>query len=649
MTNGFPNDIMTKYFIQNQVSSIENQGTIQYQESSIKYQSSILQSEMLFFTLDIFVIFIYNELNKGETKEAMIISVLMFLLMILCAEGDMSNIRFRQVATIPDLAWERVLVFDTDHDGRPNLIFDTNPSNPGIITIWEYCDYDRYRFEDSVLSPIQYAPAIYDVGYLDADSLVDMVGSHNGWPYPLYVFESPDYHSNPTNVVWQDSGFMNIYDGYITDLDQDGLKEILFEYCGGTQHTCVYENTGDNQYTLVWEDTVYGSANFINGDFDLDGRIEFITGGPFSYGNVLVRECVGDNSYQVIFIDTILHGNNYDIFMGNDLDGNGKPEFFFTSVNYADHIVWLYCYEAISNNNFDYFFIDSIAGLPYGMFSQNSVCGDVDADGIEEIVWSTFNQWHIYKVNEEHQYERIYSSAWTQHSVTGMNCYDINGNGYPEVIEMTNPGTIIWEIEGVRLHYPQAGEVLQGGEEYLITWQKFEPPGADSFSLFISYDGGVSYDTIITGLGAEDTGYLWLVPDTVSDSCKIMVWAYGPPRPGEIVPRGVAWDFSDSLFTIVPQGVATDNNHQRIGVGLTVLQNPVGSKSLRIWYFVPKTLWVRIVIYNALGQLVAVVVNQRVAGGIYEIEVRKSLPSGVYFINSTIGSNRLTKKIIILQ
>ncbi len=501
------------------------------------------------------------------------ITFLLLPLILLPNRAD--SISFRQVAILPDVnAWQRVLCFDTDHDGKMNLIFDTNPPNYHLITIWEYNDYERYLLEDTVVSPIPYALAIYDVGYLDGDSLVDMVGNHNGyWPYPLCVYESPTYNSNPTNVVWQDTGFHNISESSSTDLDQDGLKEILFGYTPVTnrRRICVYENTGDNQYTLVWQDTTRSIDTYVDGDFDQDGRIEFIAPGG---GTISVYECVGDNNYEFILTDTLpTQSNNYDIFAANDMDGNGKPEFLNTPVTHLYGKAWLYLCEANGDNSYDFFLIDSVTNLPISMWAQSSMCGDVDGDGVEEIVWGTFNSWHVYKATGIHQYEKI-CDCGSGFTASMMSVYDLNGNGYSEVIE-SGFFTVIWEIEGVRLKTFDGYDIYHPGEIHPIIWQKFDPPGADSFSILFSSDSGVTYDTIVTGLGADDTVYMWTIPDVISENCKIMIWAYGPPRPGEQVPRGVAWDISMNVFAIRPQtGIEADTKYQIKDYSLKISPNP---------------------------------------------------------------------------
>jgi len=570
--------------------------------------------------------------------------------LLICLIAFVSGISFRKVTEIPSAASSRAFGFDTDQDGRQNLAFGGRIQQSVQIHFWEHIGYDRYILEDTALP----WSSIFDVGYLDADSLVDMVGNQCGGWDPLYVYESPTQYSNPTNVVWRDSLFYNIGGSYITDLDQDGIREILFRYGYLDQppwwHTCVYENTSDNQYTKVWEDTIRESAYFVNGDFDQDGQIEFVTSNV--YGRVYVWECIGNNNYQYVFCDTLPHGNSYDIFSAHDMDGNGKPEFMITSLFGKAR---LYLYEAIEDNIYEYFLVDS-TGLPSNFYWSSSCCGDVDADGIEEIVWAICNRWYIYKATGVHQYQQIYSSMITSHQITVMSVYDLNENGYPEVIESWEQNTIpyshatvIWEIEGVRLHQPNGGEVLQPGQLYPITWEKFDPPGADSFSLFVSYNNGLNYQTITTIGQSDDTMYLWTVSDTVSDSCKIMIWAYGPPRPGEQNPRGTAWDFSDSVFAIGPVGIFTDSRRQITDYSLKILQNPVTNNDIKIQYSLPKTTKVKLVLYNALGQVEGVLVDGYKSSGVYELDLNENLPSAIYFIQLTVDNKSIAKKFIKIK
>ncbi len=572
-------------------------------------------------------------------------SKILFLMLITISSSN--GISFRKIADLQDSGVLMPgLCYDTDHDGYHNLFFGSSKAY-----FWEHTGFDHYFLEDSTLTS-----ELYDVGYLDADSLVDMVGNENGtWPYPLYVYESPTYNSNPTNIVWQDSGFMNIYGGYITDLDQDGLKEILFGYCDDSgHHTCVYENTGDNEYVLVWQDTINAFYGGISGDFDLDGKVEFITDWGGYPSLIFWWECCGDNNYEPIFLGMLPGPNSREVFKGKDMDANGKPEILVTCVCFLYGRAYLYLYESIGDNNYDFFLVDSITNLWYAINWQSSCCGDIDADGKEEIVWSTFNRWHIYKATGIHQYQKIYSSNWTYHDVTMINVYDLNGNGYPEIIESwfqngipPIKGTAIWEIQGVKILQPNYGYILHPGADYQIIWQKFDPPGADSFALFFSSDNGNTYDTIAMGIPGCDTTYQWIVPDIISDSCKIMIWAYGPPRPNENRPRGIAWDFGD--FKIRPLGIEIDTRYRIQDASLKILQNPSFNGRLKIQYAVPKPSKVRFVIYNVLGQVEQVLVDAHKPAGVYELETQNPLTTGVYFVAFQIGRSKATAKVVMIK
>lgn len=579
-------------------------------------------------------------------------TVILFAL-IIGLVSTASGLSFRRVFEFPDAVFLQAFGFDSDQDGRQNLILS---AYPGLIEFWEHIGFDKYVLEDSALP----WSVIYDVGFLDADSLVDMVGSLCGGRCPLYVYESPSPDSHPATVVWQDSLFYNINGGYITDLDQDGIREVLFSYGYLDQppwyHTCVYENAGDNQYTLVWEDTIRESSFFVHGDFDQDGQIEFVSGN--AYGHVHIWECIGNDNYQYVFCDTLPRAGNYDVFCAHDMDGNGKHEFLFTATYPFFGRVYLYCYEATGDNYYDHFLIDSIIDLPLqAEYQGSSVCGDVDADGIEEIIWSGENQWHIYKAFGVQNYQRIYSSVWSViREITRMNCYDLNENGYPEVIEawiddgyVPPHGVTIWEIEGVRLHQPNGGEVLNPDQQYLITWEKFDPPGADSFALFYSIDNGFNYDTIVMGLGSNDTSYLWTIPNTLSDSCKVMIWAYGPPRSGGQEPRGTAWDFSDNVFAIRETGIKTGNREQAAGNSLKILQNPTRSSNVQIQYSLSRSSYVSLKLYNSLGQLVSILYDGYHDAGTHHAGLALSISEGVYLLHYKSDGQFLNEKVVIFR
>jgi hypothetical protein len=89
---------------------------------------------------------------------------------------------------------------------------------------------------------------------------------------------------------------------------------------------------------------------------------------------------------------------------------------------------------------------------------------------------------------------------------------------------------------------PNGGESWMVGETYDITWISENFTGAD-VKLEFSADGGYSWMTII-GSTPNDGAYLWTIPDTTSDSCRVRV---------SDAEDGDPYDISDSNFSITYQ------------------------------------------------------------------------------------------------
>jgi len=69
-----------------------------------------------------------------------------------------------------------------------------------------------------------------------------------------------------------------------------------------------------------------------------------------------------------------------------------------------------------------------------------------------------------------------------------------------------------------------------------------------------------------------------------------------------------------------------------------------------IRYNIPKSTYVTLKVYNITGQLVATLVNEQKAAGIYSVKWNaKNLSSGVYFYRITAGSFSDTKKVMVLK
>ena len=141
------------------------------------------------------------------------------------------GLNFKQVGYFPSGVIDRqgyIKALDINHDGYQDLVFSTQivAGDSFRIVYYGYRPYNRYIFEDSANTPAEF----WDIGDLDGDSLIDVVAQGDSYPSNIKVFEPLNYWSFPKVQVWSwpyEWMGNGVQPMYITDLDQDGLKEIL--------------------------------------------------------------------------------------------------------------------------------------------------------------------------------------------------------------------------------------------------------------------------------------------------------------------------------------------------------------------------------------------------------------------------------------
>ncbi len=560
-----------------------------------------------------------------------------------------------------------ILCGDTDNNELNELIFKRNQNGYITLQVWEYCPTNRYELVWFAVGGEPPPPggilvgnfSPHDINDIDDDSLTDLVGGN--WEYlPKFnettwflasTQESPDSISYPESLSWyyrcatQDNGSSFYYTG---DLDRDGRKEIMKAVPTLELGMTIWENVSNNQNQVVWNCTTrtVDGCNFTFGDFDLDSRNEFITAGLGSLGRVFVWENTGPDSYELVFVDTVRHPNGSDVFSGKDLDGDGKPEFlvcFAQNVGGSTFDYYLYMWETTGNNTYERNLID-IFRAPWN-WSARSKCGDIDGDGIEEIVWSIGSKVFIYKATGNNQFQRLWEWTHPYVSCSQVNIYDMNQNGYNEIVITGWDDTWLYEIEAVRLINPNGGQNFLPGDSVLIQWQKFYPPRCDSFSLHYTTDNGSSYNPIANGISAQESTYNWIVPYTPSESCRVKVTAYGP---------GTQFDESDALFTIQPSGL--EDTLLNVDQPLTLKINPNPSKSdvsFQIRDAGVRKLTLKV--YNLSGEIVKTYAltskNQKLITLDWDGRDNKGkrLPTGIYFYQLESDDFKTMKKMVRLE
>jgi hypothetical protein len=557
--------------------------------------------------------------------------------------------------TTPD---GRVLCYDCDHDGFQELAFRTSFVYPRRWEIWEYRPVNRYGLVFADTGAYPYPSGIvtgnlipFAVGDIDQDGRTDIVGVNyeraNDTLYNvLVVMESPDEHSLPESLVWSfryGRYLSSCLPCYITsDLDKDGNREMVL--LGGGQYIGlgIWEAAGDNQYDLVlnaWD--VPAMVNLAFGDFDQDSLREFA--GGWSLASVYENTAPGQDSYLMVYSDTTGLVNGTDGFSAQDLDQDGWPEFLISYYAPWTDTYTLMMWEATGDNTFERTLVDQ-RRLEIGHGGGRSSCGDLDGDGVDELVWALPVYAMVYKAVGDNQFERV----WEWRNDHGdnyviANIADMNGNGYNDLVIGGYGRTTLFEVEAVRVLHPDTTRGLCPGETCLVRWQIFEPPRCDSVSLFLLTDTVVPegewfyhLDTIKTGLSPEDTTYPWVVPDTVLNTAWVVAIAYGP---------GWQFDRTDRPFKIQPVGLAERSSPPVSGP----LPEPTIVGGVLVWSATTPSL--RNVGDIALHNRAELFdVSGRVVMGLRPgpNDIRHLAP-GIYFVRSTENDGHHVIRKIIIQ
>jgi len=182
----------------------------------------------------------------------------------------------------------------------------------------------------------------------------------------------------------------------------------------------------------------------ILGDFDQDGKMEIVSGGEGGAidPHLEVYENTIGYRFENVFRDSVPpYRGNAKVFSSKDSDGDGKPEIFLDygrPTGYYKGVIYLYRWETTGDNCYFRILVDSArtdSGIPW----SRSCCGDIDGDGIDEIVWSLGTDVYVYKSTGNDKYERVwhwippYYKKWDA-IYTQVKVYDMNKNGYGEII-----------------------------------------------------------------------------------------------------------------------------------------------------------------------------------------------------------------------
>ncbi|MEO0126772.1 MAG: hypothetical protein ABIL44_03365, partial [candidate division WOR-3 bacterium] len=524
----------------------------------------------------------------------------------------------------------RMILSDSDRDSSYEFIFGSY-SAYGMILFYELHLPNIWEI-DSVYNPLYTnTPLLWDSGDFDGDGFYDLVcqrGEAKRWWEGISIFESPDSFSYPTQEVWRDTvGPPLVLPVCAFDIDSDGFPEIVKNRATPYGYLGIYESIGNNQYDLIFAtnpDTTGSeapAATIAFGDFDGDNKIEFVPAGADEW--YWIYECIGDNSYEKVAQGYLLTHNIRDCFTVPDADGDGKLEFVVKGFVVPDARTDCFIFEATGNNTYQMiksFHLPNAQHWDYG--GGYSDVGDIDGDSIPEICLEAASYVYIIKSagNDSFYVWQTLSGNSLGSSIRITN--DLDNNGLNEIVISGNNHTRIYEkTPFVTWFCPTPYDTFYANDTVYPKWKLDETIGLDSLRLYWSRPQ-MGCHLIYQGL-PTDTICQWVVPDTPSNySNKLWLVVKGLGR----------YDSTSSpVFYIKRHTGVKETKISRSAIRnpkLEIYPNPVYDK-LTIQYAVPEPSKVKLMIYNVLGQVEQVLVDEYKPAGIYEIEHKKPLTSGV--------------------
>jgi len=362
---------------------------------------------------------------------------------------------FWQEVPIHNWDFECLRIGDVNNNDKPELygarkFFETSAEPITVYELNNAGNFESIYQYDSV----SLARSIYDVNNDEQQDVLLTTSGLLGIPFQQRFFSKTTDTSLATQLNFIFAPYVyqhQLNDLTLGDFDGDENTDLMFTRSGQPDiHIFEYNpinNNFDSVYRFdVFEQPPWGNSGFSIGDFDMDGKTDMIFG--TMRGNVFVIENESNNQYTNSWAGSIDSYHAYVHTFSNDIDKNGKPEFWVLGDAYYNGIgtTRITIFETNGDNSYYAVGRVDLVGV-FSFYAGTMQAVDIDNDGTEEIAVCIDGNFIILKFNgsKNHQTYEIYYIKQNElaNNTVGSNYYgavmsDLLNDGKKEILISMN-------------------------------------------------------------------------------------------------------------------------------------------------------------------------------------------------------------------
>lgn len=229
---------------------------------------------------------------------------------------------------------------------------------------------------------------------------------------------------------------------------------------------------------------------------------------------------------------------------------------------------------------------------------------------------------------------------WTIPNIFSRSCrVQISSTTIAGAVDESDAVFTISPVPSILITSPNGGEKYIQGTTQQITWSSNY---VDSIKIEYCTNGGADWKIISEGIPADSGKINWIIPAQTSNNCFVKIT--------DAADTSIS-DISNANFTI---DILSDADRWNSGIPdkFELYQNYPNpfNPATRIRYAVPATSFIRLSVYDLLGNEIKILANEVKNAGYYEIDLHvNNLGAGIYFLKIEAGNYSSIKKMLLLK